>query len=392
MILFLIACIAELIYILKFRSVILKIVLLVSVVPQITMIAFTYGFAVPGVLMLHAGKFSHQTIIVGNLLCCAVNVIMLRVLYPLRTNTYSYPTFVCTKTSYILLLAILAITALLSYPRVSGLNFRIDLSTIFISVNVFLLLCRLERKSWLNILHLLILLLVIAGGDRVDSIAAVVMLLLIVKDKNIAFETQPTKQAIAAGGIALFIINLYGGAARGGNQLSANIILHSIYAQQTVSDVVYVFLCSIQYFFTAGAAPEVLGNTIFGSIPSPFYGVLSNYNYTIFLKKNFLPNPGGGLFYSEGMLALGPVGVLAYAWCYAKIIYYLFRKRHSRYAAVIFLTLILMVCRTQWYGMLYCYKPVLISCFFCYICKSLNRKTVSRRFCSLYVNEGSSYR
>lgn len=371
MIIFVILCLVEFFIILKFKSLILKVILLVALIPQITLIAFSYGLPTPGVLMLQSNLFSNRTIVIANILCSLYNFILIAVFYPLRINTYSYKPLTCTKGSYAILLFIIFLSAILSYPRVSGLGFRIDMATIYIAANVTVLICKRNRYSTLNIIHLCILLFVIIGGDRVDSMASVILVMLFVKKQNLVKE-QISNRTILIGGFVLFSLGVASGLMRDGNSITLDTFLYSIYAQQTVSDVVFVFLSSIEYYSINGPTLEVLGNLLFGLIPGPFYGVVSPYNYTIFLQNNFSPNPGGGLFYSEGMLALGFIGVILYAFIYGGLMRFLFTKRSYIYSSI-FLTLFIMVFRIQWYGIEYCYKPVIFSLFFTSVLLGLKR-------------------
>ncbi|MEE1232786.1 MAG: hypothetical protein U0L16_05940 [Phocaeicola sp.] len=216
-----------------------------------------------------------------------------------------------------------------------------------------------------TIIHSLILFYVIIGGDRVDSIVAIVFLAIINIQDNLAKESIK-KTYLIIGGVTLFILSVISGIIRDGNSVSIITILYSFYAQQTVSDVLYVFLCSIGYYYEHGQNLSVLGNLFLGLFPGPFYGVVSEYNYTIFLIRNYLPNPGGGLFYSEGMIAWGPVGVLLYSTVYALSIKLLF-KSNKRISVALFILSFSMLCRIQWYGFIYSYKPILFTLIFYFI-------------------------
>ena len=48
-----------------------------------------------------------------------------------------------------------------------------------------------------------------------------------------------------------------------GQRLADETIFYSLYAQQTVSDVLYVFLCSIGYYYENGINLSVFGNLLF---------------------------------------------------------------------------------------------------------------------------------
>ncbi len=379
MILFLLLIIIELGFLFKFKSIILQLFLIISILPQITLLAFSCDFPVPGVLMLNRDLFSTKTILTGNTLLACSSVLMICILYPLRNKIYELRSFTCTKFTYLTLLIVAFCSALISYPRVSGFDLNMDMSTIYISINVAMLLCKQPRNSVMNIIHLLILLFVIIGGDRVDSMASVVLVCILFKDGNIYYE-KINRLMLYIGALGLFIIGLLGGLVRDGYSLTIESLTYSIYAQQTVSDVVFVFLSSIQYFYENGNTFEVLNNLLFGLFPGPFYGVVSPYNFTIYLSQKFATNPGGGLFVSEGILAFGPLGAIIYSILYTLIIRYLFKVK-SRIMSAVFITLVIMSFRTSWYGMIYCYKPILFSILFCgtliYISKGKSKETKS---------------
>lgn len=260
------------------------------------MIAYINNLPVPGVLSLHKEIFTPQVLYTGLILLTLSNVILIKVLYPLRNQIYQYTPFKSTNFTYVCLLCILFLCAVISYPRVFGFDFGIDLSTIYISSNIALLICKRPRNNWGTIIHMIILFFVILGGDRVDSIVTIVFLGIMSNQKEVTTESIK-KSYLIIGGSILFILSVISGIIRDGNSISIATILYSFYAQQTVADVLYVFLCSIGYFYEQGVNLSVLGNFLFGLFPGPFYGVVSEYNYTIFLIKNYLPNPGGGLFF-----------------------------------------------------------------------------------------------
>lgn len=358
--------ILEIFFILKFRSVILQLILLVSFLPLVTMIAFMNNLPVPGVLALQKKIFTTEILYTGFVLLTLSNVILISILYPLKNEIYKYTPFKCSNLSYTILLLILITSAIISYPRVFGLDFGIDLSTIYISANIALLLCKRPRNNWGTIIHLFILFFVILGGDRVDSIVTIVFLGIIAKKQTNEAIESIKKSYLLIGGISLFTLSVISGIIRDGNSVSIISILYSFYAQQTVSDVLYVFLCSIGYFYEQGHNLSVLGNLFLGIFPGPFYGVVSEYNYTIFLIKNYLPNPGGGLFFSEGMIAWGPAGVLLYSTIYALCMKKLFGSS-KRISVALFILSFSMLCRIQWYGFIYSYKPILFTLLFYFI-------------------------
>lgn len=373
LIIFTISIIFEILILLKFKSIALQIIIGIAILPQITLLAFSFDFPVPGVLSLRREIFSPKAITIANISLLASSWILLFVLYPLKNQIYHYYSFKCTKKSYLILLFIAFICAVCSYPRVSNLNFKFDLSTIFISTNVAMFLCRYPRSHILTILHLALLIWVIIGGDRVDSMASVILLLIFASSGT--YHKESVRYSILIFGIfVLFSIGIISGLLRNGLSFSPEHLLYSLYAQQTVSDVVYVFLCSIEYYLENGSNIEVLLNMLLGLFPGDYYGVASEYNFTIFLNNHFAPNPGGGLFLSEGMVAFGIFGTFLYTFIFALIIKKLF-LRHGNIATCLFILFVVMSFRMQWYGIIYCYKPVIFSIIYCLIFMEMVKKT-----------------
>jgi hypothetical protein len=196
-------------------------------------------------------------------------------------------------------------------------------------------------------------------GERVSSIVTVVVL-LIMNGKD-TIKEQADNKFLYVGIIALFIIGSISGFLRGGrNDFTVDDLLFQFYSQQTVCDVLYVYLCSVGYYLRHGTTPEVLYSLIFGGlIPGEFYGVRSGYYYTTFLGNNFARNCGGGLFFSEGMLAVGPIGVIVYLSFIAFFIRYFFNHRKVIHS-IMFLLIMVYICRLVWYGLIYLTKSFIL--------------------------------
>jgi hypothetical protein len=157
----------------------------------------------------------------------------------------------------------------------------------------------------------------------------------------------------------LFILGVLSAFWRMNQAYSPDSILVSIYAQQTVCDVLYVYLCSAEYFIQNGCNTDVLGNLFLGLFPGDFYALTSGYNFTNFLRENFAYNAGGGLFFSEGMIAFGAPGVPLYMGLLAYLIKYVYLHKGRLYSGL-FILLMVMMCRIMWYGFIYTYKSVIL--------------------------------
>jgi len=82
------------------------------------------------------------------------------------------------------------------------------------------------------------------------------------------------------------------------------------------------------------------------------------YNFTEILR-DFLFNNGGGLFYSEGVLIFGKMGVLIYSVVYGLLIRLLYKySKYYWWVAFTMLVFLMLQLRIQWYGFMYIYMPV----------------------------------
>jgi hypothetical protein len=196
-------------------------------------------------------------------------------------------------------------------------------------------------------------------GERVASIVTVVILLIMNGEDKI--EEKMDNKFLYIGIIALFILGSISGFLRNGHSdFTINDILFQFYSQQTVCDVLYVYLCSVKYYLDHGMTLDVLYSLIFGGlIPGEYYGINSNYFYITFLGKNFARNAGGGLFFSEGMLAFGPIGVIVYLSFIAFFIRYFFKHRKVIHS-IMFLLIMVYICRLVWYGLIYLTKSFIL--------------------------------
>jgi hypothetical protein len=230
--------------------------------------------------------------------------------------------------------------------------------SLYVIFNVLLLATKQATFSLFTFLHILFLLLIIMLGERVETILTIVVLL--VMNGTSLMKEQYNKKILYLSLLTLFILGIIAGFMRNKSVYSFESILVSFYANQTVCDVLYVFLCSAEYYLQHGATIEVLGNAFLGGLfPGEYYGVSSKYFHGTFLRENFGHNAGGGLFFSEGMLAFGAFGVLLYMFLMAIFIKYIFTHKGRLYTTW-FLLLMVLMCRIMWYGFIYVHKPFIV--------------------------------
>ena len=334
-----------------FKSVYLKIFIVVMWYPMLILAFFLNGFSMPGILGMHEAVLNGyiasiglQYYLVGFVLFCAI-------LFPLRNRKVVFPLLAINYNTRLVLLILASIGAmpLLNTHSESG----IKTATAYLVFSVFLLLTH-EKKDTLWFFHFCLSMSLIALGERVDSLLIIVLLFLVKGNKKFAADFSDKK--IYLGGILFFVILVAVGYIRGNESFTIDMLVNSFVSQRTVCDVTYIYLTSISYILEHGCKLEVMSPLFLGVLPGE--GVTSTLCYTNFLSK-YMYNPGGGLFFSEGVVALGLLGVIVYISSFALFLRIVVNSKKI-YSSIIFLFFCVMACRVTWYGMFYIYKPILL--------------------------------
>lgn len=334
-----------------YKSVYLKLFVIVMWYPMLILAFFLNGFPMPGILGMHEiqlngfiASIGLQYYMVGYTLFCAM-------LFPLRKKKIVLPRLkIKDRTRYLLLgLAVIGAIPLLNTHSETG----IKTATAYLIFSVFLLLSHGKKDAiWLFQLCLSMSLIVL--GERVDSLLIVVLLFLVKgKEKNVH---DVNNKKIYFGGILFFVILVAVGYTRGNESFTIDMLVNSFVSQRTVCDVTYIYLTSISYVLDHGCNIEIVKPLFLGVLPGE--GVTSPWYYTNFLSK-YMYNPGGGLFFSEGVIAIGLFGVVVYIAAFALILRKIFNSRNN-YCSIILVFFCVMACRVTWYGMIYIYKPLLL--------------------------------
>lgn len=340
-------------YILKFKSLILKLILIISWYPLLVLFIAKLGIPMPGLLGVNQANFTTTIYNYAFYSYLGGLLIYIKMLYPLKNKIYNYSVLNCSfKIRFLIFLfCCLSSIPLLNIHNGSG---GIQSGTFYLIFNCLLLLTH-KKKDLIWGLQLILLLTIISLGERVDSIICIVLLLINKMDKKVEESYNP--KYIYIGGFCFFIFLVAIGFWRTGSTFNQMQLLSAIYSQQTVCDVVYVYLTGVSYLFDYGPAYEVLINPIIGIVTS----VSSPYYYTNLLGK-YMRNPGGGLFCTEGMLFGGWIGVVLYFYLLGLLFKYLLHKR-NKWKNGIFILLTIMQCRIIWYGFVYTYKPIILLSF-----------------------------
>lgn len=349
------------------KSFLIKILLIIAYYPLLVIFLFKNGVPMPGILELNRNDFSENILNYAFISYTIGLLIFNFTLYPLRNQLYNFsPIKISQKTRFILLLlAYLSSIPLLNTHENGGIT---KSATPYLVLNT-LLLVTLKKRDFIWWGQLFLSLFLLANGERVDSLLIVIFMFIMKIEKINTEITQRLKLYI--GCIFFFFFLIIIGFTRNNHSFTIDVLLKAIYSQQTVADVVQIYLSGVSYFFDYGSNTNVLYNLFGGIIPGKTSGVTSEFYYGKILN-NYMPNAGGGLFMTEGMLLAGWLGTIVYFYIYAHIFIYLFNHKKDTYKAL-FILFFIMQCRLFWYGLIYSYKPILLIVVFFLIIKTLKK-------------------
>lgn len=344
-----------LILITSFKSMLLKIMLIVVWYPLCVLFLYKLEIPLVGIIEVNRNLFSEEAIMLAYNIYLIGTIIIYYLLWSIRKTKFNFIPFkIGGGTHTILFLLFVASSySLLQIRTAEGGS-----ASFYLAFSTILLYCTKGFKNFFTIAQLLYLMFILSMGERVDSILAIVFILIMNLEDGICKEKY-NKAVLYIGLGCLFILGIAVAAVRGGGNYGTELLLKSIYAQQTVTDVLYVYLSGVEYYVTNGTEHSLILNCLLGLFPGTYYSVTSDYNYTIFLINNFADNPGGGMFFTEGILVFGPLGVIIYCFILGKLVVYLFEGKNP-IKQILFILLFVMFCRVVWYGFIYTYKPIII--------------------------------
>lgn len=343
-----------------YRSILLKIILFISFYPTIVLLLCKYNYPMKGILEMQITYFTAWEKNFAFYGACIAYIVFWMTLLPLRKKTYSYPRFILKKETRLWLAFAYLVLFILTYPRAFGIDIGINSGSLCLCVSVLIIASKEKRFDLPSVVHMAFLVFALIFGERVDAILALVFHFIVAGEYEIR-EAYNAKKTLPIFFI-VFVIGLFTETQRMGGELDTNYVESSVLTQSTAVDVSYVYLTGVDYYKNSGTTPVPLMNTLFGYLPGKYGGVNSEYNYTIFLNNNVLPNAGGGLYYTDGLLILGKWGLLLYPFLLGMLTRFLFNKKKMKFVLP-FLLLFIMQLRMQWYGLIYYYTPVILLFF-----------------------------
>lgn len=357
------------ILLMSFKSVLLKLILFIYWYPLITIHLFCAEYPLGGSIDVLGRPINE--IFAKDALTYAIlgYYIFVAVLWSLRTKRFKFKRLDFSETLRIFIVVLLFITSVLAYPKAFGIgNERWNLIggpwlVISISLNALLILSFTKLKSVSTIIQVAITLILIVGGERVNSLVTFFLFFIFYTNSNQkkVLEKKLNFSLIFFGSIAI-VIAIGAHYWRNGETLQLVLLYKNIISSDTVGDVVHIYLTSFTYLNEAGVDHRPILNEIGSLLYLPKIsgtGKSVTHNFTEILRL-YLHNNGGGLFYTEGVLIFGRLGVFIYAFLYGWLVKFLFNNK-NKYITTITIIFFILQFRIQWYGFMYIYSPIWFS-------------------------------
>ncbi|KTF13167.1 hypothetical protein [Pseudoalteromonas sp. H103] len=277
------------------------------------------------------------------------------------------------------LLILLFVLYPIAYPGVFGLSESRFGSggSLLIVINSLLLMSRLNYRNFIDVSMVSINLFAFFMGERADIIILLLLVFILKSNKGRVSERNISNLKFLFGIVVISMAGLLSGVSRAGNGIDIDIqkIITYFISQGTAVDVIHVYLSSFWYVDNFGYSIDPILNIIFSFIPlNSIGGASSNYNVTEILRT-YIPNVGGGLFYSAFYLSGGVFSMAIFSSIFSFFIKYIFYKESL--FNFLFIALLIQQLRIQWYGINYLGNVIsigLIVIFFIYLINIINKK------------------
>lgn len=360
-----------LILLISFKSVFLKFILLIYWYPLITMYLFCVGFPLGGSLDV-IGRPVHEPYCVTAFEYAVLGFyVLLVVLWKIRDEKLEFERLLFSESFRIFIVGLLLVVSVLAYPRAMGLGSqRWNLIAgpwlvVSISLNAILLVSLKTIKSVSAVVQMVLSLILIIGGERANTLVVFFLFFMLYSDENkdVVEERKMSVFLIffLSIGVLLAITAHYWRAGEEVNQL---VFYSNIISSSTVGDVVHIYFTSFGYLAEKGIDLRPILNEVGSLLYIPGLGgagVKVKYNFTEILR-DYLYNYGGGIFYTEGVLIFGKLGVLVYSFVYGLMIRFLFKySRSTWWVTIMMMIFIMLQMRIQWYGFIYIYTPIMFA-------------------------------
>lgn len=222
--------------------------------------------------------------------------------------------------------------------------------SLLIVLNTIIVLSRRDKLELVDYCCLALNSFALLCGERADTILIILLYYLTKCENGVISEKEISTLKLLAMLFFVMLLGIIAGINRMGGDSSFDLI-NAIFNQGTVIDVLHVYISSLWYADHLGVNIKPLINFFSSFVPfSDYGGASSEYNVTEILRSQ-IPNVGGGLYYSIGIMCFGFLGAVFVVYCYAVLLCKLFNGRDIY--KVIFVALFIQQLRLQWYGLTY---------------------------------------
>lgn len=351
-----------------FKSVFLKFILLIYWYPLITIYLYCIGYPLGGSIDV-LGRPANELYCISAFEYAVLGFfILVAVLWKIRLEIFEFDRFLFSELFRTFIAIVLIVASAFAYPKAFGIgDQRWNLIpgpwlVISISLNAILLISLRTFKSLASVIQVLISLVLIVGGERANTLVVFLLFFMLYgnKEEETVIEKKLNLPLIIFGSIGV-ILAIGAHYWRAGQELNQTVFLANLVSSSTVGDVAHIYLTSFGYLAENGIDLRPIVNEVGSMLALPKFGGTGKhieYNFTEILR-NFLFNNGGGLFYSEGVLIFGKIGVLIYSVVYGFLIRLLYKySKYYWWVAFTMLVFLMLQLRIQWYGFMYIYMPV----------------------------------
>lgn len=374
-----------------FKSKYLKLILIIFAYPIFSMMFVSYGMN-PGRIVNTGMELYDPILIESKYLGFLAYCTFVFALFSVRNFQIEIQMYEGSKFFRIAVVLILIFCAVLAYPSVYHLSSSrfgfikvFNPQVLFICFSVIALVIHNKKWSITKIVFSSILLMNILGGERVESVITLLLVLLSSEYTFLQRKTELNKKDKLNYGLlgVLFVLAIIGGAIRQKIPLFYSLevfvqtIVSNVVFQSTAVDVIHVFYSGVYFFKLHGPQPYLLLNDLYSFIPmSDLGGPHSAYSYTKLCSLE-INNVGGGLFFTAGYMAYGVIGMVAYTFLFGLLFANLI-SRKNEYGRLISLLFLVLIIRMLWYGLMYVCTPVLFLSilYFCFfVLKLFNHRS-----------------
>lgn len=353
-----------------FRSSLIKIICFFYLFPIVILIVFAYGVPVIGVMGLNSQyyySYSEFAVYIAFISYFSFLIPLIKI----RKAQLSYERLPLSNGFRWLLLLCVVMFAVIAFPKAMFVgNERFNLlpgsgwSSFVSALSVLIVLSASDlhsrsRKDYPLFFLGLFLVFLSIRGERADILMGLILTIFLSAKYNKITEKKFSYKHFIVLLIGFFLMSYIGLTRDGGSVQLANIFA-SIYLQNTILDVLHVYMTSFLVVEEKGFFPITFLNLISSVLPGhPYSGVVSDSNFTQILRS-VLDNVGGGLYYTAGYLGGGVVGVIFLSYAVGWIFQRTFQSKNY-VGGLLFLMFVFLFLRFSLYGFTYVYRPLMLS-------------------------------